>query len=316
MEDGTLILRKIKVENANAIAGFTWGFPAISHFMGFTHALSRNLPKEWGLQLTGCGVICHSSSPQVHRPTNWGDYLFALTRNPLTKEGKTPSFVEEGRMHMTISLIISIDGYLDELQDFGGQEYAENTIKQLAMNQRLAGGTIHSIDAVILHDRYDVAEDEEKYQRKHLRKMLPGFALVQRNNLLAEHIRQCAAEEPPRQPVDAWLDFSALKFGAARVERATGIDIEWLPLSKPGPGWLVPICCGYRAISELFPAGTVQRSRDESTPFRFVEAAYSVGEWISPHRVNNWEHLLWKYEADLQAGWYLCLNQNPDVKDA
>ena len=38
-----ILLNRIKVQNANAIAGFTWGFPAITHFLGFSHNLSRKL---------------------------------------------------------------------------------------------------------------------------------------------------------------------------------------------------------------------------------------------------------------------------------
>ena len=40
-----ILLRRIKIENANTIAGLTYGFPAITHFMGFSHALSRKLMK-------------------------------------------------------------------------------------------------------------------------------------------------------------------------------------------------------------------------------------------------------------------------------
>jgi CRISPR-associated protein Csy2 len=32
-----ILIERIKVQNANAIAGFTWGFPAITHFLGFVH---------------------------------------------------------------------------------------------------------------------------------------------------------------------------------------------------------------------------------------------------------------------------------------
>jgi CRISPR-associated protein Csy2 len=37
-----ILLRRVRVENANAIAGLTYGFPAITHFLGFSHALSRH----------------------------------------------------------------------------------------------------------------------------------------------------------------------------------------------------------------------------------------------------------------------------------
>ena len=36
-----ILLEKVSVEDANCIAGFTYGFPAITGFLGFTHAISR-----------------------------------------------------------------------------------------------------------------------------------------------------------------------------------------------------------------------------------------------------------------------------------
>src|SRR5687767_14223913 len=99
-----LTIRNICVDNANAIAGLTYGFPAVSHFLGFTHALSRKLTRKLGVALGGCAVVCHSHKVQAYQPSGWGDYVFALTRNPLTKEGDTAPFNEEGRMHMEVTL--------------------------------------------------------------------------------------------------------------------------------------------------------------------------------------------------------------------
>ncbi len=57
-----IFIDHINVQNANAIAGFTWGFPAITHFMGFVHNLSRKLCNEKryrDITLTGCAVVAH-----------------------------------------------------------------------------------------------------------------------------------------------------------------------------------------------------------------------------------------------------------------
>lgn len=54
-----ILLRRIRVENANAIAGLTYGFPAITHFLGFSHALSRKLKETHGLNIDGCAVVSH-----------------------------------------------------------------------------------------------------------------------------------------------------------------------------------------------------------------------------------------------------------------
>lgn len=46
-----IVLHQVRVENANAIAGLTYGFPAITHFLGYSHALSRKLQSSHGLTL-------------------------------------------------------------------------------------------------------------------------------------------------------------------------------------------------------------------------------------------------------------------------
>ena len=42
-----------------------------------------------------------------------------------------------------------------------------------------------------------------------------------------------------------------------------------------------------RAIAPLHEAGSVLNARDAATPLRFVESVYSMGEWISPHRLTR-----------------------------
>ncbi len=307
MEEGLLILRHLKVENANAIAGLTWGFPAISNFLGFVHALSRKLPQELELELTGGGVICHNREVQAYQPRGWGNYVFALTRNPLTKDAKSPSFIEEGRMHMTVSLVIPVMGDLDELDE---HEEVEQLIERLVFCQRLAGGTIISVGGVELHEPPEDYEGLNIFDRERLRELLPGFALVQRSDLLAEHTRHCMEQDPNAEPLDAWLDFAALKYQAERPEGEGNENnqAKWHYVPKPGKGWLVPIPIGYRGISDLYKPGEVAQTRDTTTPFRFVESVYSVGEWLSPHRVSNLNQLIWRYHPEPESGWYLCEN--------
>jgi len=70
----------------------------------------------------------------------------------------------------------------------------------------------------------------------------------------------------------------------------------------------VPIPVGYAALSPRHEAGTVANARDMATPLRFVESVYSMGEWISPHRLNSIEQLLWFAETDAAQGLYRCRN--------
>lgn len=306
--DALLIVRNITVENANAIAGLTWGFPAVTNFLGFVHALSRKLPENFDIKLDGCGVICHGHQVQTHQPRGWGDHLFALTRNPLTREEKSPAFVEEGRMHLTVSLLIPVVGVLNDRIEMSEVQLI---LTRLIFAQRLAGGTIVGLGKVELVEPPENFEDLQLFERQQLRKLLPGFALVQRAELLAEHTRQCLATVPESEPLDAWLDFSAIKYQAEQPEGVVDdqAPANWQNVPRPGGGWLVPIITGYRGISELYEPGAVERSRDVTTPFRFVESVYTLGEWLSPHRVSALEQLIWRYFAEPETGWYLCKNR-------
>ena len=65
---------------------------------------------------------------------------------------------------------------------------------------------------------------------------------------------------------------------------------------------------GYGALSPLYPAGSVANARDAHTPFRFVESLYSLGEWVSPHRLHDVAQLLWYADDDTASGLYRCRN--------
>lgn len=202
-----ILLNRIEVQNANAIGGFTWGFPAVTHFLGFTHSLSRKLKqsdKYSDLYLTGCAVISHE-----HHIHTYGD-RFTQSRNPpyLPSHDKAsaPPVIEEGKMNMTISLLIEVKGRL------GNASWVELFIAWIetqSLIQRLAGGTILGIADVKL---VDTKEKRDRYALKG--KLLPGFVLMDRSNSLDKHFQALQKETPHVELLDAWLDFSALKQNA------------------------------------------------------------------------------------------------------
>lgn len=294
--NGFLLLRNIQVENANVIAGQTWGFPAITHFLGFTHALQRKLADykfdDHRLVFKSCAVICHQLAPQTHQANNYAEHVFSLTRNPLTKEEKSPSFVEEGRVNMTVSLLIAIDDLC--LSDNETQNL-ENYLKHIAQGQRLAGGSITAITKARLVNLKEGINDQQQQINFWLRTLLPGYVLVARPQLLAEHSQHFKEQENPE--LTAWLDNSTL-------HRNANGSFD----TKPYQGWVRPIVVGYKAISPLYAKGEVARSRDSESPVQFVEYAYSLGEWLSPHRIDKIEQILWQYTTDTENGWYLCKN--------
>jgi CRISPR-associated protein Csy2 len=288
-----IILRHIRVENANAISGLTYGFPAITHFLGYTHALSRKLQQSHALTLEGCGVICHRQQIQAY--SSGRDHVFALTRNPLTKEAKTAAFNEEGRMHMTVSLLIECHGLIANGRE--GAKALEEYLEPLCVSQRLAGGTITDIGEV----KVIAYPDETQKFRQLMRRLLPGFALLDRSALLQQHFQKLQQTDPQVEMIDAWLDFAALKMQATPGEDATN---AWCYVPKPETGYLVPIQTGYQAISPLYPAGQVEKTRDPTTPFRFTEPLYGIGEWCGLHRISDLQTLLWRYHY--QNDTYLC----------
>ena len=148
------------------------------------------------------------------------------------------------------------------------------------------------------------------------RQLLPGFALVSRHDLLEKRLTELHNENPAATALDAWLDLSRLHVYPETHGDSEGEDsdmngkVEW-QVRRP-PGWTVPIPVGYGALSDVFEPGQVARARDNTTPFRFVETLYSIGEWVSPHRLHSIEDLLWRAEAEPDAGIYQCTNSYGD----
>ena len=321
-----LLLRQVEVQNANAINGLTYGFPAISHFLGFTHALSRRLEVAHGLTLGGCAVICHQHQLQAYQPGGRGDWVFSLSRNPLTKEGNTAPFNEEGRVHMTVSLLIECDFDADDLPDVGSvdeptslqqrTEQLRQWLHQQVPCLRLAGGTISDIQQIHWFELHQDTQAASKQLRQLMMRMLPGFALIGRHDLLLNHHQQRLQETPDSTLLDSWLDFASLRYASTQTSLHEDVGeemsakeatkIEWQRLARPAPGYLVPMMVGYQAISELYAPGTVSHTRDPLYPFCFVESAYSIGQWLSPHRVESLEQILWRYRQ--QDGLDLCHN--------
>lgn len=296
-----LILREISVENGNAISGFTYGFPAITHFLGFTHALSRKFA-EREIILDGCAVMAHDHQVHAYRPDVWSEFSFALTRNPLTAKGETAPIVEEGKMHFTVSLIIECSGVV-----FGNDEYLEALaaeVKKLANNQRLAGGRITNIGDCY----FNRMPADEHAIRKLLRPLLPGFILADRTDYFQNHFQKSKEKSCGATMLDAWLDFASLKYVCKQSEEDE--TVEWNYQAKPNTGYLVPIQVGYKRISDCYGPGEVANVRDTTVPFCFTEPVFSVGEWLGPSKISRLEQVIWRYHHS--APYYLCKNTSTD----
>lgn len=322
MVNGLLVLPRLRVQNANAISSpLTWGFPSITAFLGLMHALERQLRSSTGLQFWKVGVVCHSFEAQV---TGGGfTRAFHLTRNPVDKDGSTAAIVEEARVHLEITLVFEVRLPLDQSGEAQRQALAEQ-VAELVAGMRVAGGSVMpSLDTAGRNEQRrfhpyltlvdDDAEQRKKAFRRLGRRWLPGFALVSRDDLLQGRLAALRQTDVKATVLDAWLSLSRLTHRASKVQKPndkTGEAsevIEWT--AERHKGWLVPIPVGYGALSALHAPGEVANARDGVTPFRFVESVYSIGQWISPHRLSDPSDMLWFSDHDEANGLYRCVNE-------
>lgn len=345
---GLLILPRLRVQNANAISSpLTWGFPSPTAFLGFVHALERRLSVH-RQEFNGVGIVCHDFEAQTFRPNRRQHLIFTQSRNPVylkkdaakfIAEGTPAAIVEEGHAHLVASLIIAVYGGFDESQE--EQDFAEAAY-QKALGMRLAGGSVLlALDPRTPKPEWvpwpEVGVDQRATFKRLRRKLLPGFALVHRPDLLGQRLSEMKAEGDNSAGVlDALLDLTRLNHvpvtaasGEGKVINGaeggapnpsanpdvpngdSGSRVAWQVRARPG--WLVPLPIGYAGISELHAPGKVANARDATTPLRFVESLYSLGQWIAPHRLSSLEQLLWHSAAEPDAGLYRCVNRYSDT---
>lgn len=278
-----ILISRLKVQNANAIAGFTWGFPAITHFLGFTHNIERKLKNtsEFAdIGLAGCAVIAHE-----HHAHTYGKYdaEFTQNRNPpyLASHSKTdtPPVIEEGKMNMTVSLLIGCHGTVGNRKD----DFIA-WLEKICLTQRLAGGSVMNEKISI-----EIFSDDLSNLRIIKRKLLPGFVLIDRANYLQEHYEALCQANPETELLDAWMDFSALKKKARpksnwiekHLSQAPNLQNVWRQhLEKPyNMDFIPPVLHQY--FSDLEPSKNnkllLQQWQDYVAPNEKMDA--------------DWEHL-------------------------
>ena len=276
-------------------------------------ALERKIGSAAGISFFGVGVVCHNFEPQVSGVYN---YVFNQSRHPVLKDGSSAPFFEEGRAHAEVTLVFDVELTADLPNEAKCHELATHISSTVSV-MRLAGGSVMpnlngrttQANLVLMPDD---AESKKKELRKISRKLLPGFALVSRDDLLETRLDEMRLNSSDASWLDAWLDLSRINFRASRDEsknEMTGEVIEKVKWTNDKrPGWLVPIPVGFVAISELYPPGEVDGARNQTLPFQFVESIYSIGQWISPHRLTDIKGIFWEPFYDQVTGVYRCIN--------
>ena len=293
-----LLLPHLNIHNANALSSpFTIGFPAMTAWLGATHALQRKLAaRDFPVTCKATGVVSHHCDLQTYCGAK--DYVASIvgTGNPLRKSGQRSSFIEEARCHLDVSLLIGIKGIsLPQHRDL-----QDAVAHILNAEMKMAGGDIRSFRPPEIHV---IDEDNEADLRKLTRKLMPGYVLVERRDLMIE------AMEQGQDAMDAMLDYLAIHHhcepGEAEKERGKA---EWTSRRKAQkdqpPGWIVPIATGFHGISVL---GEAKNQRDPEIPHRFAESLVTLGEFRMPYRFKTVAEMLWRYHMDAANDLYQCV---------
>lgn len=293
-----LLIPRIEIQNANALSSpYTIGFPAMTAWLGAVHALQRKLNAAGfeNLVFSSAAIACHRFDLQTYK--GQGDYIASIigTGNPLDKTGSRPSFIEEARCHLTVSLVIEYHGLGDELSLEDVEDDFKIALPQQLHTLKLAGGDILSFDPPELK-----LIDDEKAHQQLMRQLMPSHLLIERRELM----QQAMAEAENPDAITALLDYLTVHHNSEEKdgEKEGEKIVEWTAKRKTA-GWIVPIATGFHGISDL---GQAQHQRDPDTPHRFAESIVTLGEFIMPYRIKRLEEMLWHTHADLENNLYLC----------
>ena len=286
-----LILPHLKIHNANALSSpFTIGFPAMTAWLGFVHALERKLSQAGlsDLMLHSAAVVSHRCDVQTHKGE--GDYVYSIigTGNPLDKDGSRSAFIEEARCHLDVSLVIEWSGNKDEVQQ---PEFTQQ-LQAVIATMKVAGGDVLAVGKPSV--KSVITEDDTG---RVLRQLMPGYVLIERRDLMIDAMQQ------GDDAIDALLGYLTVHHHCEQLEEQS---VVWHSQRKTS-GWIVPIATGFQGIS---PLGEAKNQRDPSVPHRFAESVVTLGEFVMAHKIKNLDDVLWQYYTDLDNDVYLCQQVN------
>ncbi|ENM3817205.1 type I-F CRISPR-associated protein Csy2 [Vibrio cholerae] len=286
-----LILPHLKIHNANALSSpFTIGFPAMTAWLGFVHALERKLSQAGlsDLMLHSAAVVSHRCDVQTHKGE--GDFVHSIigTANPLDKDGSRSAFIEEARCHLDVSLVIEWSGNEEQVQ----QPEFTLQLQAVIATMKVAGGDVLSFGKPSVKS---VITQEDTAQV--LRQLMQGYVLIERRDLMIDAMQQ------GDDAIDALLGYLTVDHHCEQLEDQS---VVWHSQRKTS-GWIVPIATGFQGIS---PLGEAKNQRDPSVPHRFAESVVTLGEFVMAYKIKHLDDILWQYHPDLENDLYLCQQVN------
>ena len=116
-----ILIQELQVINANAMSStITVGVPAMTAWLGAVHALERKVRQMdtlKNIRFPRMAVSYLTTNLQVYRKRNSRVTSIIGTANPLDKDGSKASFIEEPRIHLSVSLLIELLGVTGDMED-------------------------------------------------------------------------------------------------------------------------------------------------------------------------------------------------------
>ena len=291
-----ILVSNLKIEGANAASSnITIGFPAITAWMGMVHAWERKLwqmvPGIIPSAFEAVGVSCRKFNLQTYKDKMSWIATIPNRRKPMEYRNSKyahAAIIDEPKADMTVDLILSLKAY--ENQDYEG--IIENLPDVIAQSRAVGGYIVSTPDILII----DVEDDKdlEEMNRRFIAKMMPGFALISRSDLLEED-----------SSLDRMLDILSVQTSQITDENG---NTYMTPPIRNTSGWIVPIVTGFRRLSE--PTKPIKNERAIRFKHCFVEPAITLGEFKMVNQIKDIRNILWYYShTDFK---YHCLNESYD----
>lgn len=304
-----LVIPRISVKNANALSSpITIGVPAISAFLGVGHKIQRLLNSNGfpTIRINGIGIIIHKTNLRVFKSrVTTQKFLFASS-NPLKKDGKRPSTIPDPKIDFCVSLVLEVEDK-DFSYLFDIDELVSATESILKNGLRIAGGDIlppldngkPTCSFVGKYKiRYETIDEDDSYEnKKFLKSLVPGYALIERRDLLISEM------ENWKDPCESLFDYLAIHNVCSKNDDG---NVEWKSERKTD-GWLVPISVGFQGLNQPQKA---KNQRDENYDHVFGENLITLGEYKMVSSFETIDRLIWRYDYDPNNLLFKCVCNN------
>jgi CRISPR type I-F-associated protein Csy2 len=299
-----IILRKLVAHNISIdTSPLISGIPTISTFGSFVDALKRELNKMDDyktLEFSQFSIIIHDFKPYIYNINNnfyrtAPKYRVASSEGYVfdnnTREKSNLKIIRQASLlpysfgTITFSLILNT-----EINDSSIYNI-EQDIFDILIKLKFAKGTLYLYDRD--YSSTVISEKQAKFTKQDiLRKLMPGYCLVCRNDLLEN-----------KEPNDLINDFIA--YLGYYVIKLNKNQVICIPAKKDKKGWLIPIGVGFQFLTEI-PKSSIHR--DENKKMFLVETIHTLGELKNLVSIDNIEDVFWNYEVTNNYCYYYTKN--------